>query len=218
MNKANIFLIIILIICLVVLGYTLYNKKKRNMLNELRIITDEKIISNTFNFTKTIYDLVKRNNLTLPTESNTIIITWKMYLDNIGGEFYWANNYNKDKPIIKIGTSPHIYYNVKENKLKIITKFENNPFENNYPIIELTDINLQQWNTYSIVINTYKIKIYVNGNLKISKKLNNPIQIDDYKTKEVKIGEVNNNIFGKVRDLSIILNNLTNDKLALLNL
>lgn len=218
MNKVGIFLATLFILSVISLGFLIYTEKHSDKTDYVELITDEKILDKSFNATKTIQDVIKRNKLTLPNESNTIIITWQMYLPNIGGEFYWTSNYTKDKPIIRIGQSPHIYYNAKQNKLKIITKYQYSPFANHYPLIELEDIMLQGWNTYTVVVQNYKIRIYVNGELKLSQKLDNGIVIDDYRTKEILLGEVNNNLFGKIRNLKLYFNDFKHDTLSTLNL
>lgn len=218
MNKINIFLITVLVIALITLGVILVTQKHSGNNDGVELISDEKTLNKSFNFTKTIYDVVKRNKLTLPDQENTIIITWQMNIPNIGGEFYWTSNYTKDKPIIRIGESPHIYYNAKQNKLKIIAKYQYSPFANHYPLIELDEVNLQGWNTYTVVIQNYKVRIYVNGELKVSQILDNGIVIDDYKTKNIMLGEVNNNLFGKIRNFSLYFKNLSNEAISNLNL
>jgi hypothetical protein len=215
-KKTLIFLLTVLIISLIIFYY-LSNKNKFEV-SRLDLITNEKILDRSFNISKSISDFIKRDNLSLVNENNTIIITWQMYLPNIGGEFYWTSNYNKDKSIIRIGESPHILYNAKENKIKILTKYQYSPFKNHYPIIELEDINLQSWNTYTVYLQNYNVRIYVNGELVLSQKLDNGIIIDDYKNSNLLIGELNNNLFGKIRNLSIYLNDLSNEKLTELNL
>jgi hypothetical protein len=218
MNKVGIFLVLMLFISLLLLGYVLFMQKSAFTESKIDLITDEIILDRTFNINKTISDIIKRKKLTLTNTENTLIITWQMNLPNIGGEFYWTSNYNKDKPIIRIGKSPHIYYNAKQNKLKVLTKYQYSPFINHFPLIELENINLQSWNTYTIVIKNYSVKIYVNGELVLSKKLENSIIIDDYKTNELLVGEINNNLLGKIRNFSIYLNELSHEQLQVLNI
>ena len=218
MNKVGIFLTTLFILSIIVFMYLLLTEKSRSKVNFIDLITEEKLLDKTFNATKTIRDTIKRNKLTLPNENNTLIITWQMNLPNIGGEFYWTSNYNKDKPIIRIGNSPHIYYNAKQNKIKVITKYLYSPFANHYPLIELEDIMLQGWNTYTVVIQNYNVRIYVNGELKLSQKLDNGIVIDDYGTKNIILGEVNNNLFGKLRNFKLYFDDLSHDALSKLNL
>jgi hypothetical protein len=218
MNIVGLFLASLLVISILVLTYLTFSKKSTFEVNKLDLITSEQILDRSFNFSKSISDIIKRDKLSLVNENNTIIITWQMYLPNIGGEFYWTSNYTKDKPIIRIGTSPHIYYNAKQNKLKILTKYQYSPFANHYPLIELEDINLQRWNTYTIVLQNYHVRIYVNGELVLSQQLENGIVIDDDKTSDLLIGEVDNNLFGKIRNLSIYLTDLSHEKLSKLNI
>lgn len=219
---------IFIIIILTALYYIKYMKNNniiyglekyhKNNNATLELINDEIILDNSFMKHNTIYKLVKRNRLTLPNESNTIIISWHMHLPNIGGEFYWTNNYTKDKPIIRIGKSPHIYYNVKENKLKIICNYQYSPFANQYPIIEVPDIDLQRWSVYTILIQNTHVKVYINGELVISRKLDKAIEIDDYKSSEITIGEINNNLLGKINNMKLYFKELTHAELSNFNL
>lgn len=218
MNIVGLFLATLLVMSIFALTYLTFSQKSHFEVDRLDLITSEQILDRSFNLSKSISDVIKRDKLSLVNENNTIIITWQMYLPNIGGEFYWTSNYNKDKPIIRIGTSPHIFYNAKQNKLKILTKYQYSPFDNHYPLIELEDINLQRWNTYTIAIQNYHVRIYVNGELVLSQKLENGIVIDDNKTSDLLIGEVNNNLFGKIRNLSIYMSDLSHEKLSKLNL
>ena len=141
MNIVGLFLATLLGLAILALTYLTFSQKSHFEVDRLDLITSEQILDRSFNLSKSISDVIKRDKLSLVNENNTIIITWQMYLPNIGGEFYWTSNYNKDKPIIRIGTSPHIFYNAKQNKLKVLTKYQYSPFDNHYPLIELEDIN-----------------------------------------------------------------------------
>lgn len=213
-----IFLFIALFIFLGVYFYLTITAKKSNMNDILHLIKDEITLNENFNYEKTILELMKRENLLLPNNANTLIITWQMFLVNSGGEFYWNTNYNKDKPIIRIGNTPHIYYNPRNNKLKVVVAYQYSPFANQYPIIELENIELQRWNTFTVVFSEgFKVLIYLNGELVLSRHLDNGVKLNTIKT-DIRIGELNNNIFGKLRDMTIYLNPMTHSQLKKINL
>jgi len=216
MNMIIITVTLILFILLMYLGYILYLKKEIYE-KETILIEGEKVISQNFSFITNVYNLVKRNRLILPNEGNTLIISWHMYLPNVGGDMYWTSSYNKDKPIIKIGNSPHIYYNPKQNVLKIITKYQYSPFENHFPIIEVPNITLQKWCLYTVVIQNNLVRVYIDGELIITKPLETAITIDDFKNTEIKVGEVNNNIMGKISNMKLYFKNYQHHELKSLN-
>ena len=217
-GKVIYFLLTIIILLSLIYAYILYIHKDGKYDDYVEIISSEQTLTPEFNYSKSVYDLVKRTRLTLPNEANTVIISWKMMLPNIGGEFYWTDNYNKDKPIIRIGKSPHIYYNPKQNVLKVICKYLYSPFENQFPIIEIPDIVLQKWSTYTVLIQNSLIKVYIDGKLVLSKHLKNSIEIDDGKSVDILVGQVHNNIFGKINNLRLYFNNYEHYQLKKLNL
>lgn len=224
-NNNNNYIINVIIVLFVALFifigayfYLTITAKKSNENDVLYLIKDEITLNENFNYEKTVLELMKRQNLLLPNNSNTLIITWQMFLVNTGGEFYWNTNYNKDKSIIRIGNTPHIYYNPRNNKLKVIAAYQYSPFANQYPIIEIENVELQRWNTFTVVFTEgYKVLIYLNGELVLSRHLDNGIKLDTIKS-NIRIGELNNNIFGKLRDMTIYLNPMTHTKLKKLNM
>lgn len=213
-------IIFLSILLLILCCYYIYVTYIKQMITnkEIILLNEEQNVNRYFNKVIPIYKLTKRNNLALPNNNNSLIITWDMFLPSVGGEIYWSSNYSKDKPIIKIGDSPQIYYNAKYNKLSIILKYLHSPFNNQFPIIELDNILLQNWNTYTVAVQNNNIKVYVNGEIMINRNFDNLIKIDDDKNTDIIIGEVNNNIFGKLNNMKLYINNLSNDELKYLNL
>ncbi len=141
-----------------------------------------------------------RNNIIIPGYGHGLTFAWTMYLEQVGPDRIWASSYAKDKPIFRIGTSPHIYYNPKYNILKVMVSYKETPFYAHYPVIELKDIQLQRWNKFIVVIQDNRVKIYVNGKLVIDKHLANEPVIE---SSDIIIGEKFNNIIGKIRDATI---------------
>lgn len=126
--------------------------------------------------------------------------TWSMYLEQVGPERIWSTSYAKDKPILRIGNSPHIVYNPKYNILKVIVNYKESPFYAHYPVIELRDLPLQTWTRYGVVIDNNKVKIYFNGKLVVNKVLATVPVID---STDIIIGEKFNNLVGKIKDLTV---------------
>lgn len=165
------------------------------------LITDSKTLTQDFEKRYVISEMIKdRDTLILPGYGQGLTFTWKMFIPNTMGERGWLSNFGKDKPLIRIGDSPHIYYNPKHNILKVVLKYKETPFYSHYPVIELKDIPLQSWNHYSVVINGNIVIIYFNGKQVKNQKLNNlPIISNN----DIILGEMDNNIIGNIKDLTI---------------
>jgi hypothetical protein len=176
------------------------------------LIKNTKEITQTYQETipiNKLFDIYSRKNITIAGNPNGEGLTfiWNMYLPNYIPERIWFTSYSKDKPILRIGDSPQILFNPKMQSLKILVKFKFTQFNNHYPIIELKDIPLQKWNKYIVIIKTNDIQIYINGEIKVHKKIPNPIIINN---QDIELGEVNNNIIGSISDFEIIFRPLNN--------
>lgn len=220
MKYVIIYLLFMLVVLSIILYFVIKHEKYINSSNikQVTLINDEILMDNIFAINKSVFELFKRDNLKLTNNGNKFIITWKMYIPNVGGEYYWSNYFGRDKTIFKLGNSPHIYYNAKTNTMKLILRYFNSPFMNHYPIIEFDQIEQQKWNTFTIVFDSYNIIVFYNGVEVINKEFENMIELDDHKYSNVQIGEVNNNIFGKISDFKIITNDLTHQQLLKLNM
>jgi hypothetical protein len=145
--------------------------------------------------------MVEDSNETSGTGSGYgLSFTWSMYLEQVGPERIWSTSYAKDKPILRIGDSPHIVYNPKYNILKVIVNYKESPFYAHYPVIELRDLPLQTWNQYGVVIDNNKVKIYFNGKLVVNKVL---ATVPVIEATDITIGEKFNNLVGKIKDLTV---------------
>lgn len=165
------------------------------------LITDTKPIDQDFEKRYVLSEIIKdRDTMIVPGHGEGLTFTWKMFIPNTMGERGWLSNFSKDKPLIRIGDSPHIYYNPKNNILKVILKYKETPFYAHYPVIELKDIPLQTWNHYAVVINGNKVIIYFNGKQVKNHKLNN---IPIISNNDIILGEMDNNIIGSIKDFSI---------------
>lgn len=158
-------------------------------------------ISQSYENTVFLTNIVKdRKSLVAPGHGYGLSITWNMKIPNTAGEKLWHSIFAKDKPIIRIGDSPQIYYNPKYNELRVIVKYKESPFYAHYPIIELKNIPLQRWNNYAVVIHDNYVKIYLNKQLVINKKLPN---IPEISNSDIIVGEQNNNIIGTISNLRL---------------
>lgn len=211
MNNLQLILITFFFLGLLVLvfyNYLYVGRVKERMV----LIEDTKEITQIYQETiplNKLYDIDTRKNITIPGNPNGEGLTfiWNMYMPNFIPERIWFTSYSKDKPLIRIGDSPQIVYNPKNNSLKVMVKFNYTQFNNHYPIIELKDIPLQRWNKFIIVIKTNEVKIFLNGKIKIHKILPNPIIINN---QDLEIGEVNNNIIGNISNMEIVYRPLDN--------
>lgn len=176
------------------------------------LITDVIDVSQTYQETiplHKLYDINSRNSITLDgsPEGEGLTFIWNMYIPSFTPENIWFTSYAKDKPLLRIGDTPQILYNPKNNSLKVMVKYKSTQFTSHYPIIELKDIPMQKWNKFIVVIKTNEVKIYINGEIIIHKVLPNPIIINN---DDLQLGDINNNIIGKLSDFEIIFRPLNN--------
>ena len=123
-----------------------------------------------------------------------------MYIPAKNGNDTWQNNFNYLKPIITMGDSPVISYHPKKNYLSITVKYRNNPFYTQFTELKYTDIRLQNWSQYILVIENRNIRLFINGKLVLTKKLPSVVVIPELNT-HVILGEQNNNFLGKIKNL-----------------
>ena len=215
----KILLLYLAIILLITISIYFFIETTSNKIKykSVTVLDKETDINNQFKYERTIYELVKRDNLRLNNENNTLIISWRMFIPSFTGSNYWSNYYGNDKHILSIGNSPTILYNPKDNILKVRCEYVNSPFYNHFPILEFKNLEIQRWNTITIKINSYQIILYYNGNMVLNKKYNNLLKIDDHKSRLVKIGKQNNNIYGKIDNMIFKLTDLPHNKLTKLN-
>jgi hypothetical protein len=205
MNNLQLLLTFILVLGILILIF--YNYLYLGRIKEREtLISDILEINQTYQETiplTKLFDITSREDITLPgsSEGEGLTFIWNMYIPYFTPEKIWFTSYDKDKPLIRIGDSPQILYNPRHNSLKVQVKYKSTQFMTNYPIIELKDIPLQKWNKFIVVIKTNVVKFYINGELKIHKKLVNPLIINN---DDINLGEVNNNIIGKISNFEIV--------------
>lgn len=165
------------------------------------LITNENNIAQDYEQLFILSNIIPdRATLVLPGYGDGLLFTWQMFIPNTMGERGWSTNFSKDKPLIRIGDSPQIYYNPKNNILKIVLKYKETPFYAHYPVIELKDIPLQKWNHYAVSINGNSVVIFFNGIQVKNQKLNT---IPIISNNDIILGEQGNNIIGKIKNLTI---------------
>ena len=167
----------------------------------INLLPGQNTITQDFELTIPLSTITKDSKLILPGYGNGLTFTWSMLIDNVGPNRMWSTSYTKNKPIIRIGNSPHIYYNPRDNILSVMVAYSETTFYSHYPIIELKDIiPINTWNKYAVVIENEKIKIYFNGKLVVNKRLTNVPIID---STDIVLGEKTNNMVGTISDLKL---------------
>jgi len=167
------------------------------------LIVDETIFNEEYSKELQLQLLVtNRATLYVPKLGYGLTFSWEMYIPSQGGNDHWKNSYNHLKPIITMNDSPVISYHPKKNYLSITVKYKNNPFYAQFSEVKFTDIKLQCWVKYSIVIENRNIRLYINSILVSTKILPSVIVISDINS-NILLGEQNNNFLGKIKNLSL---------------
>jgi hypothetical protein len=167
------------------------------------IIKNRISLKQDYNYQLTVGELTGNTQMTIiPDKGHAITIKCDLHILNTMSNEGWASSFQSLKPIIKIGESPHIYYNAKDSLLVVVVKYRDNPY---YPHYNQTYINFPVQKLTSIVVNIVNsdIRIYMDGNLVKFTKLDNVAIISNNYNDVIKVGEYNNNIQGDINNLSI---------------
>lgn len=137
-------------------------------------------------------------------------ISFMIKIPNTSGSENFHSSYNRDKPIIRFGESPTIYFNHRDNKIKVFIKYVDldmnlNQIDREY-VIEHR-LYLQKWNHILLSINGKNINLVINGINVRSKLLHFVPKITTNLNENVVIGQKNNNIIGQLKDVLININN-----------
>lgn len=171
--------------------------------NLYTVFTNEINIDETFDLNIEFSEFIdKRESLFLDGSGNNLSFYWEMKVPNIEGTEPINSSIDKYKPLIRFGSGPNIYYHPRKSILDFVVQYKDNP---NYPKFSHTqvEINQQRWNKFLCVINNKSILIYINGQLVKSNKLGNVPYIATSEKEVLKIGDKDNNIIGKIRNLTI---------------
>lgn len=193
------FSIIFLVGIIFVVFYTYFYKQGR--MQQFMAVSGETVMSDDFEQTalKSAF-MSDRNEIVLPGYGNGLTFKWYMYIEDPQAERSWSSNYSRDKPILRIGETPQIFYNPKYNILKLQLKYRESPFYSHYPVLEVKQIPIRRWNYFVISIDGPRIRIYMNKKMVLNKLLPNEPVIS---TNDIVIGEQGNNFMGRMRDLQV---------------
>jgi len=193
--------LVILVIIVVLIYYYLWLPRQNNTKKyNIPLLEKETVFTESYTNIIKLETLVTRDTLYVPKLGHGVTFSWEMYIPSQGGNDIWQTNFNTLKPIISMNDSPVISYHPKKNYLSISVKYRNNPFYSQFAEVKFTDIKLQCWNKYSVVIENRNIRLYINSILVSTKILPSIIAIGDIKS-EIILGETNNNFLGKIKNL-----------------
>ena len=209
----------IMIIILVICGLIYYKFWLPNQSNvskyKIPILTDETVFDENYINIQSLEALVStRDTLYIPKLGYGLTLVWDMYIPALGGNDKWKHNFNTLKPIIAIKDSPIISYHPKKNYLSITLKYRNNPFYAQFAEIKFTDMKLQRWSKYIIIIENRNVKLFIDNILVATKILPSIPVIYDIKS-DIVLGELNNNFQGKIRNVALYPYPFTFDDISL---
>jgi len=210
--------VVILVFVLIILlcAYYFYYLSPNNNVNTYKIplLIEETTFTEDYNNIINLTTLVSpRTVLYVPKLGYGLTFSWDMYIPAQSGNDKWQNNFNHLKPIITMGDSPVISYHPKKNYLSIVVKYRNNPFYAQFSEVKFTDMRLQNWSNYILVIENRNIRLFINGKLVSTKVLPSVVVIQDIRT-ELNLGEINNNFLGKIKNLILYPYPLSYDEIT----
>ena len=196
-------IIVLILVVLYIVYYYFYLSSNNITTYKIPLLTDETVFTEDYINNIILSTLVSpRITLYVPKLGYGLTFSWDMYIPAKNGNDGWQNNYNYLKPIITFGDSPVISYHPKKNYLSMVVKYRNNPFYTQFTELKYTDIRLQKWSQYILVIENRNIRLFINGKLVLTKLLPSVIVIPELNT-HVVLGETNNNFLGKIRNLTL---------------
>lgn len=173
--------------------------------NEYPIIKGQQDLTQEFGERMTLGELLGGAQvLNIPDNGKAITIKLDLHMNSTVSNDGWGSSYLSLKPIIKVGESPALYYSPKDSKLVLVVKYRDNPYYPHYQNIEV-DFPLQKWTSVLITVDNRDVKLYIDGNLVRFVKLDNTAVISNDYSDVISVGQVNNNIQGSIRGLSISL-------------
>ena len=122
-----------------------------------------------------------------------VSIGFKIYLENAMENEKWGNRFDQLKPIINF--FPSIHYHPLENYFEFGVEIKDNIQMSSYQTVKFNNPPLQKWLKIIAIFNSTKIQIYLDKQLIISKKLNNP---PIFTARTLQICEENNNFKGQL--------------------
>ncbi len=175
-----------------VIVIVLYNKFKFRYKKPLTILME-----GTKNIDKDFEKLVLSNQIMLPDIKNGddlgMSFAFKIFIDNAMENRNWGRRFDQLKSIIKY--SPSIHYHPLENYFSFGVEVKDNVQFVSIQSVKYIDPPLQTWLSIVVIFSSNRIQVYSNGELVVNKKLRNP---PIFKSKDLNVGEKNNNFFGKL--------------------
>ena len=205
MNSITTYIIVMVLILIGLYIFYYYVYLSSNNLNKYKIplLIDETVFTENYIKNIILSTLVSpRLTLYVPKLGYGLTFSWDMYIPAKNGNEDWQNNFNYLKPIIIFGDSPVISYHPKKNYLSIVAKYRNNKYYTQFTELKYTDIRLQNWSQYIVVIENRNIRLFINGKLVLTKTLPSVVVIPELNT-HVVLGEENNNFLGKIKNLTL---------------
>ena len=140
-------------------------------------------------------------NLDLPHSKIATRFTYSfwLYLNNNSENQNWNSSFDSDKIIIhREDSSPKITYNPKFNLMKIFINYKNEEQNNVDFVLETHELKVQKWQHIVVILDNRTLKLYIDKKLNRTGFLpNTPFLF----SKNLQIGEQNNNINGSIFNL-----------------
>lgn len=191
---------LVLVFFFIIIYYNYYYKYGEKQIN---ILTGPKTFTEDYQDELELSGLTNDQNLKNNyNKGYGMTLIWEMNVSNYSENKFYNSSYNKLKPIIRFGDSPHIFYHPKNGYLSIILKYTDNPFYSNYPEIKIDNIKLQKWDKYVLIIKNRNVNFFINGKLVSSRTLMNVPVIDI--DQKIMLGQINNNFLGIIKNMKAL--------------
>jgi hypothetical protein len=186
------FILIFIVFMLAILTRMLYNYFKFKYQKPFVVL-----MKGTQSIDKDFEKIVSSNDFILPDiksgDELGITFAFKIFIENTMENRNWGRRFDQLKTIIKY--SPNVYYHPLENYLSFDVELKDNVQFASTQSIKYDNPPLQTWLSIVVVFSSNRIQVYSNNELVVNKKLKNP---PIFKTKDLLIGEKNNNFFGEL--------------------
>lgn len=186
------FILIFIVLLIAILSRMLYNYLKFKYQKPFVVL-----MKGTESIDKNFEKIVSANDFILPDIKNGdelgITFAFKIFIENAMENRNWGRRFDQLKTIINY--SPNVYYHPEENYFSFDVEIKDNVQFQSQQSIKYDNPPLQTWLSMVVVFSSNRIQVYSNNELVVNKKLKNP---PIFRTKDLKIGEKNNNFFGEL--------------------
>ena len=188
----NTFILIFIVLFMAILARMSYNYLKFKYQKPFVVL-----MKGTESIDKNFEKIVSANDFILPDIKNGdelgITFAFKIFIENAMENRNWGRRFDQLKTIINY--SPNVYYHPQENYFSFDVEIKDNVQFKSQQSIKYDNPPLQTWLSMVVVFSSNRIQVYSNNELVVNKKLKNP---PIFRTKDLKIGEKNNNFFGEL--------------------